>query len=353
MADKLFGTLHTPLKPINYTGVDTDTISIVVDAADRTISANLKSQILSLIDGNATNLETLNYRIRELRQELETVDQLLKELDFKVNSDIANLNNIKVDLTNADTNLSNQLIETNSTLSAFKAEVQGSYATKHEVDEKIDEKILELEGGSINLETYVKKDDFEDAIDTIQNTYLAKTDAEDTYLKIITAENTYAKKTDITEFITEDNLNGYATEAYVEQKLTNLDIDIDLSNYYTKTEVDGLFEEYKPEAGDVNLDNYYTKDEVDYLLPDLSAYYTQDEIDDKLDSIIAGDADLSNYYTKDEADAAFISPSELEEELSKIDISDISLDNYYTKTEITELLAAIDLIEPDISLAVS
>lgn len=56
--------------------------------------------------------------------------------------------------------------------------------------------------------------------------------------------------------------------------------EVDLSNYYTKSEVDSLI----PDATDVDLSNYYTKAEVDGM-------------------VAGGEVNLGNYYTKAEADA--------------------------------------------------
>ena len=90
----------------------------------------------------------------------------------------------------------------------------------------------------------------------------------------------------------------------------------DLSNYYTKAEVDEKIEEHEPDLSD-----YYTKEEVDEKIeehePDLSDYYTKEEIDDsalvisaalnelndrKLDASAYTPTDLSDYYTKEEVD---------------------------------------------------
>lgn len=73
----------------------------------------------------------------------------------------------------------------------------------------------------------------------------------------------------------------------------------DLTNYYTKTEVDGLIDGIEiPEATD--LSNYYTKTEVDDLIPEPT--------------------DLGNYYTKDET----YSKTEVEGLIANIDIPESS-----------------------------
>ena len=67
---------------------------------------------------------------------------------------------------------------------------------------------------------------------------------------------------------------------------------------------------------------------------DLSEYYTKSEIDSKIDSIEAGgELVLNNYYTKTESDNKFV----LKEEEVNVDLT-----NYYTKTEVDSKIEAID-----------
>ena len=147
----------------------------------------------------------------------------------------------------------------------------------------------------------------------------------------------------------EDNLTSNRTDAALSANQGRLlkqmidEKEVDLSNYYTKTEVDNELSFL-----DGNLSNYYTKTQVDeknkiklnksiwdkifeinsdgslkvkvnlYGDGEISAfgsgttendinldnYYTKDEIDYKLDNIDVGnvDVDLSDYYTKSQTD---------------------------------------------------
>lgn len=66
--------------------------------------------------------------------------------------------------------------------------------------------------------------------------------------------------------------------------------EIDLSDYYTKEEVDEKISQI-PSKDPCDLSNYYTKEQV----------YNRSEIDDKFDSLPeSSHVDLSNYYTKDQ-----------------------------------------------------
>lgn len=76
------------------------------------------------------------------------------------------------------------------------------------------------------------------------------------------------------------------------EKMNKIEESLDIIN----EKVDGISVE------DVDLSNYYTKAQVDNKVDDIniSNYYTKTEVDNKLDDVAAGDVDLSNYYTKSE-----------------------------------------------------
>lgn len=106
--------------------------------------------------------------------------------------------------------------------------------------------------------------------------------------------------------IPEVDLTGYATEKYVDEAIAAIEIpeaggDVDLSNYYTKSETDEKIKSAVdaieiPEAGETDLSNYYTKTEVDALIPatpDLSNYALKSEI-----------PDVSGYQTAEQVQAA-------------------------------------------------
>ena len=148
----------------------------------------------------------------------------------------------------------------------------------------------------------------------------------------------YAKKEDIpdvssfiaeipAEYITESELAGkkYATEGYVDDAIANMDIpdvDVDLSNYYTKQETNSIIAEIESgveitddgegnvtikegEGGEItpaDLSNYYTKSEVDALIPDnyldsIPEYYvTETELEAK--GYLTEHQSLAAYATK-------------------------------------------------------
>lgn len=182
--------------------------------------------------------------------------------------------------------------------------------------------------------------------------------------------------------------------------------DIDLSNYYNKTEIDNMEQVVAASINDLNsminakpdASDIYSKSEIEQMeqvvaasLNDLntrlgakantSDVYTKSEVDQAIDEAIAdGVADLTNYYTKSESDAKYATQTVVNEEIaaritairevnttleSKADKSEIptvptnvsaftndagyltqhqSLSNYYTKTEIDNMVGDIETL---------
>ena len=106
---------------------------------------------------------------------------------------------------------------------------------------------------------------------------------------------------------------------------------------------------------------------------EFSGYYTKEEIDQKIDKLNAGDIDLQNYYTKSQTDTKFATKTELENLKPEVDLSDYatkedlqdfptkeeieakgyltehqSLAGYYTKTEVDSKLGDIDTLLTEI-----
>ena len=131
---------------------------------------------------------------------------------------------------------------------------------------------------------------------------------------------------------------------------------VDLSDYYTKSEVDKKIDDI--ETGDVDLSNYYTKQEINnkgYVTDSDVNEYVGNEIE-QLEELIKtkqnklvsgsniktingqslvgsgnitivggdGDVDLSGYYTK----------GEVNDIVANIEIPEVDLTKYYTKTQV-------------------
>jgi hypothetical protein len=157
------------------------------------------------------------------------------------------------------------------------------------------------------------------------------------------------------------SLDGLASEAYVgafvQQQLSGYQPTIDLSSYYTKTEVDNLTQNTfsgnyndligKPTlfSGDYNdLSNQpmipsidglasttYVDQQITLNAPDLSSYASVQYVDDQIASALTGGSiDLSSYVTETELTTA----------LSNYQPT-IDLSSYYTKTEVDALIPAV------------
>lgn len=154
-------------------------------------------------------------------------------------------------------------------------------------------------------------------------------------------------------------------------------------DYFTETDKNELIQEFQESIvdGEINLANYYTKTETDAAIaavePDLTGYYTSTEtdaaIEEALDNYLTADdlagyalktdipdttglateeyvdeavaaatgADLTNYYTKEEVDNAISNVDvDLSNYYTKSEISS-TLGNYYTKTQTTNAIKAV------------
>ena len=75
--------------------------------------------------------------------------------------------------------------------------------------------------------------------------------------------------------------SGLATKEYVDEVVSKIETEgVELSDYYTKSEVDELISNIDVDAPDVDLSNYYTKTQVDDLIPDTSGYALKTDIPD-------------------------------------------------------------------------
>jgi len=116
--------------------------------------------------------------------------------------------------------------------------------------------------------------------------------------------------------------NGYVWDITTSTWLSLGTIELNLSNYYTKSQVDTLLDE-------IDLTTYYNKTQVNSLLSSLNEnfanYYTKLQVDQFMENI---SYELQNYYDKATIDNMLASVS-------------VDLSNYYTKSEIENLLASV------------
>ena len=141
---------------------------------------------------------------------------------------------------------------------------------------------------------------------------------------------------------------GFATVVYVDDKIDSIEFpETDLSDYYTKTEVDAAIENVE-----VDLTGYATEKYVDEAIEaipdvDLTGYATEQYVDEAIGGI--PEPDLSNYYNKDEIDAAlenvdvdltgYATETYVDDAIEAIEIPETDLTNYYTKTEVDKAIS--------------
>lgn len=130
------------------------------------------------------------------------------------------------------------------------------------------------------------------------------------------------------------------TPEQIQQIVEQVESEIDLDNYYNKTETDSLLENKADKTDLPDMDNYYTKSETDALIPDVSGLATKQELTQGL----AEKANSDDVYTKQEVDnlipdvSGLATKQELTTGLSeKADKSDT-----YTKQQVDNLI-------PDVS----
>lgn len=124
------------------------------------------------------------------------------------------------------------------------------------------------------------------------------------------------------------NMMAYANVVYVWERL-NVQPGSDLSNYYTKTEVDNALEDK------ANQDTTYTKTEVDALIPDITEL--EEEIESK--------ADQDTTYTKTEVDNLLEDKADQDELLYKKDFyetTESELDETVETAEVGDLIITSD-----------
>ena len=138
--------------------------------------------------------------------------------------------------------------------------------------------------------------------------------------------------TTLENYTTNESLNttleAYATKQYVDNGLAN----IDLSEYYTKSEVDTTLNSYAKLS---SLEDYTTNESLNTTL---EAYATKQYVDNGLANI-----DLSEYYTKSEVDTtlnSYAKLSSLEDYVTNA-LLNTTLQSYVTDSELNTSLNTI------------
>lgn len=178
--------------------------------------------------------------------------------------------------------------------------------------------------GNVDMSNYVEKSDYQDAITSLQNSINTKQNTL-TFDSTPTANSSNPVTSDgIKKAIDAKrvDLSNYYTKAQVDTAIANAGVSggtVDLSAYVEKTDYqeeitslqdsintkqDRLTFDTTPTAGSTNpVTSAGIKAAIDAKTVDLSNYYTKNQVDSAIASA-SGGADLSNYYTKTQVDTA-------------------------------------------------
>ena len=236
-----------------------------------------------------------------------------------------------------------------------------SYATKTYVNNEIAKAIS---SGEVDLTDYYTKAQTDNAInkaiaaipETDLSDYAKKSDIPDT--------SGFALKTEIPSVPTNvssfTNDAEYTNKAYVDNAIAQAVTggQVDLSNYYTKSETNAAIEAAAPDLSGYALkteipdttglaSEQYVQDQIAAIPEtDLSDYATISYVNTEIAKVVTGgQVDLSNYYTKNETNAAIeAAKPDLSGYALKTEIPDTS--GFTTEARVNELInAALGVIE--------
>lgn len=189
------------------------------------------------------------------------------------------------------------------TVDVSSVKFQGNVVASGEVIAHKEGSSLSGDGSYITVIDSLTSDSTTDALSAAQGKILNEK------IESITVGDNYYTKDEINDKLSsvEVDLSYYynKSETYnkeeIDQKIGEGGGNVDLTDYYKKSEV-------------YNINETYNKEEIDKLIgssgggsgsdTDLSNYYTKEEVDQKIDNIVTegGEINLQNYYTKSEVD---------------------------------------------------
>lgn len=150
------------------------------------------------------------------------------------------------------------------------------------------------------------------------------------------------------------DLTGYATKNYVDEKVSAIDVTEQLTDYAKKTEIPAKVSQLENDAGYLtqhqDISGLATKDEVEIVenkIPSIEGLATEAYVNEAVAAIDVSDklkdyAKSADVYTKNDV----YTKSEIDEKVSNVEVD---LSGYYTKSEVDTKTAPIETNTSNIS----
>ena len=254
------------------------------------------------LDGVLTAKDLKGYAteayVQDMIANLELGDQ--EDIDVSVFATKAYVDNAIADIEHPTVDLDGYATE------EFVVKSLKGYATEAYVQDKIADGLATIEIPEVNVDLtpYATKEDLEKAIANIE-----------------------FPEVDLTPYITIKDLQGYATMAYVEDKiadaLTDIDVkpsDIDLTGYAKEEYVDEKVAEVNERIDSIELHGV-----------DLTGYATEEFVNNAIEAIEHPTIDLTPYVTK----------KELEKAIEDVEAKEVDLTGYATEAYVDDAVANV------------
>ncbi len=212
----------------------------------QTSTSDIQAEITTLSSNTETNITNLSSDLSDLEVRVDTNESDIDYIKDQLTDNDSDITSINTDITD--------IVSTLYVLANRIDNIGGDIYTKEEIDEKIDS----LEIPEVDLSDYYTKEEVDDKF-----TDLVESDG---FEEIVTdAVN------NVIDNLDEDT---FATKTYVDEKIDSLEIpEVDLSDYYTKEEIDTSITTERLQVGTVHI--YETTKEDDGVTVPAGYIYTE------------------------------------------------------------------------------
>lgn len=281
---------------------------LLVAVAGKVSKEYVDSAIANLPQVNLENYATKDYVLEKINDAVlsgdvdltnyynkETVDAKFGDVETKIGNNSARIDELVRFNVNQDKNLD-----------ALRQSLSSDYYTKSETDSKITEAINSIDFPETDLSDYYTKDEVDKLI---PDDFATKSDIDVLNDAVAQVEELLDEKADVTD------LTGLATEEFVVKKIAEAELadqDVDLSAYYTKSEVDALI----PDVSEfVTNDTFNTTvnniaEQINNIEQD---YTTLNETVQNISNNYVTEEELNNYTTTEQLEATYVTQQTLEE----------------------------------------